>query len=234
MKVLVALALNLTWCAFAVSQCVVILDSKPSSRNAKITVLVDGTPQGNAKLFINLPAGQGSRSLATDLRGAAVLKDLPVGTNCITAAESNLSGGLCLEVSAQSNTQSSFRVSLVAKPPHLNPPEGRVKHMEQSPPTFRLKTLAGVVLDPAGGAIPKAGVQIYKRGSYPREPVMTVKTDDEGKFSASLEPDVYTVIAQSPGFQPEFQSVEISRDGKDDELRQILQLKPTDTCDEAT
>ena len=233
MKVLAALALNLTWCAFAVSQCVIVLDSKPSSRNAKITVLLDGKPRGNAKLFINLPPGQGSRSLVTDPKGAARVKDLPVGTNCITAAENNLSGGLCLEVSAQSNTESSFRIALAVKPPHLNPPEEKVKRMEQLPPPFRLKTLAGVVLDPAGGVIPKAEIQIYNRGSYPREAVMTLKTDDEGKFSASLELGVYTVIVRRLGFRPEFQGVEISPEGKDEELRQILQVPPTDTCDDA-
>lgn len=233
MKVLAALALNLTWHAFAFGQCVIVLDTKPSARNAKITVLLDGKPQGNAKLIVNLPARQGSRSLATDSQGAAVLKDLPAGTSCITAtAENNFFAGLCLEVSAKASSDvNSFQLSLA--PPRPNPFDEKVKRSERLPPSLRLRTLAGVVLDQAGGVIPKAEIQIYKRGSYPREPVMTVKTDDEGKFSATPEPGVYTVIVRRLGFRPEFQGVEISPDGKGDELRQILQVPPTDACDDA-
>ncbi len=236
MKMLATLALNLTWCAYAAGQCVIVLDTKPSARNAKIAVLLDGKRKGNAKLIINLPAGQGSRSMVTDSQGAAVLNDLPVGTSCITAtAEHNLSVGLCLEVvSAQFTSEISFfRMTLAVKPQQFNSVNEKVKRIEQSPPALHLSVPAGVVLDQDGGVISKAEIQIYRRGSYPREPLKKIKTNEAGRFSDSLEPGVYTVIVRRSGFQPEVNGVEISPAGKGDELQLTLQVGPTDTCDEA-
>jgi hypothetical protein len=232
MKTLTAFALILSCCVVVSGQCVIVSEPEPSSRNAKITVLLNGKPAGNAKIIINLPAGQGMRSLVTDSHGTAALKDLPEGASCITATGGNgLSALLCLEVSERSTKDiSSFQMTLAASPQRLKFDEN-IKRMEQRPPAFRLRTMAGVVLDPLGAVIPKAEIQIYKHGSYPGEPVKTLKTDDLGRLVESFEPGVYTIIVRKPGFQTQFQGVEISPDGKDEELRYVLQVAATDTCE---
>ena len=238
MKALITAALILGWNALVGGQCVEVIapgipETKPSSRNAKITLQLDDKPQGNAKHTVSLPPQQGTRSLVTDSRGATLLKDLPLGISCIAATgENNLSAGLCLEVSAQSTTEvSSFQLTLAAPPPRVNSFDEKVKRMEQRPPALRFRTLAGIVLDPVGAVIPKAKIQIHKRGSYPGEPMKTLKTNELGRFSDSLKPGAYTVIVRVPGFRTEFQGIEISPDGKDDELRQVLQVQATDTCE---
>jgi len=66
--------------------------------------------------------------------------------------------------------------------------------------------------------------RVYKRGTYPQNPIAVLKTNERGQFAASLEPAIYTVIFRRRGFRTEFIGLEIRPDGGDKELRETLQL----------
>ena len=182
MKAFNTLALILASCFLVSGECVEVtgLETKPSSRNAKITLRLDGKPQGNVKLTVTLPEGQGWRSFVSDSHGTAVLEDLPVGANCITAlGENYFRAHLCLAVSAQPKKISSFTLTLVDPLPPA-PGLGSVRAAEKNSGPERLRQLDVVVLDQAGEAVPRAQVEVYKRGSYPRDAVAKAWTNQEG------------------------------------------------------
>src|SRR5229473_6717535 len=159
MKSLAAIALAMTWCSFAAGECIVVVnETKTSSRNAQVTVLLDGKPQRNVKLTVALPEGKGSRSFVTDSHGTVMLRDLPVGTNCVTAAdENNCRGDLCLAVPRLSaRKMSSFKVNLS---PYGFDLEVETAEKNQAPERFL--RLDGTVLDQAGAVIPHAEIQVY-------------------------------------------------------------------------
>lgn len=227
MKSLALAALALSCCAVAAGECTEVqrAETKPSSRNARIRVVLDGKPQGNAKLTVALPEGKGSRSFVTDSHGDVVVKDLPVGTDCITAVGENyLRAELCLAVSARSKSDiSSFTLALVdmLRPA---PAVGNVQAAEKNAAPERFRQLDGVVLDPAGGVAPHTEIDVYKRGSYPQNPVVKIWSDQEGRFTAPLNPDSYTIIFRSQGFTTSIRVIEISPDGREDRVRVILQI----------
>lgn len=215
--------------AGACEACVRVEVAQPSSKNAKITVLLDGKPAGGVRLLVRLPDEYGQRSLQTGSHGAAMLTNLPVGTTCITAiGEKNLTSGLCLTVPKRStNEVSSFSMILAPTSLLFRSAEDNVKGVEQSPPSLRLRELAGTVVDPSGAVIAKAEIQVYKRGAYPGKPLVRLKTSETGQFTASLHPGIYTLIIQMLGFRTAFRSVELVPDAGESELRETLQLAST-------
>ncbi|HEX4541524.1 MAG TPA: hypothetical protein VH114_00045 [Candidatus Acidoferrum sp.] len=227
MKLLTALAFILACCALVGGECVEVTgpETKPSSPNAKITVLLDGKPQGSFKLTVTLPKGQGLRSFVTDSHGTAVLKDLPVGADCIAAVGENyLRADLCLAVSVQPERKiSSFTLTLVdgLQPA---PALGNMQAEEKDAAPERLRRLDLVVLDLSGGAVPHPEIQVYKRGSYPRDAVMKGWTDQEGRFTAPLNPESYAITIRMKGFRSAIRVNEISPEGREGELREVLQL----------
>jgi len=225
MKSLAAIVLALICYAFAAGECIVVVKETPSSRNAQITVLVDGKPQRDVKLTVLLPEGKGSRSFVTDPQGTVMLRDLPVGTNCVTAAdENNFRGDLCLAVPRRSPRKiSSFKVNLSPYGFDLSLND-RVKTAEKNLAPERFLQLDGTVLDQAGGVVPHAEIQVYKRGSYPHSPVAKIWTDGQGRFTVPLNPDHYTVVIQRTGFKTGYRIIEISPEGAEGQLREILQI----------
>jgi Carboxypeptidase regulatory-like domain len=227
MKPLIALLVTLTCCDFASSECVEVTgaEAKPSSRNARITVVLDGKPQGNVKLSVTLPGGQRSRSFVTDSQGTVALKDLPVGTSCITAdGENYLRADLCLAVSKQTkNKISSFTLALVDMLPPA-PALGNVLVAEKNAAPERLRQLDGVVLDQTDAVIAHAEIQVYKHGSYAQNPIAKVWSDQEGRFTVPLNPDNYIITVRMPGFRSAVRVVEISPDGREGQLRETLEI----------
>ncbi len=238
MKLLAAMVSLVSCSSLVAGQCVEVksvetVRIEPSAKNVKVTVLLDGRPQENVKLTISRPAGQGSRFLVTDSHGTAMLKNLPLGISCVHAtAKNNASAEICLEVLAHFPTDTaSFQMTLAVAAPRLNSFDERVNRSEQSPPAARMRSFKGAIVDPLGALVPNAEIRIYERGSYPQHSVKTLKTNELGRFSDVLAPGIYTVLVQMPGFRTEFVSVEISGNGKDEELRLPLQLAATDTCE---
>jgi hypothetical protein len=237
MKSFAAVVFVLVSCSCASSQCIEITGTelpevKPSSRNAKITVLLSGKPQANVKLTVSLPAGEGLRFFVSDSDGNVMVNDLPEGMSCVTATtENNLIDVMCLEVLAHSKDDvRSFSMSLAPAQPPSNSFDDRVKGAEQSAPSQRLRKLAGTIADKTGAVITGAEVQVFKRGKYPDEVLTTVKTNEVGHFAPTLEPGVYTIIVRMSGFNSTFVEVEISPDGSESELHKTLQVATYDDC----
>jgi Carboxypeptidase regulatory-like domain len=229
MKRLVALALAANSCAFGASTCRVVngWDTKPSSKNARLTLLLSGKPQANARLTIITFDGRGSRSVVTGADGTAILQDLPEGITCVTVTvRDSLLAGLCLDVPARSgDAVSSFQMTLATTMPSTDSLENSVSRLEQSPPALRVRSLRGTIMDPVGGVIPKAELQIYKRGSYPRNPVQKLETDENGEFADLLEPGAYTVVVRRLGFAPKCFAVDIAQDAQECTFLQTMDVQ---------
>ena len=232
MRTLGAMVLALTCSGLAADACTIVVEARPSSRNARIIVLHDGIPQGNTHLSITVQGQDGLRELASDPNGTAMLKDLPIGTTCILAtSKNNLRADLCLEVSKQSPREiSSFNMSLLPGAPPPPSMEDLIRAAEKTLPLERVRKLDGIVQDPSGAVIPNAIVDIYKRGSYPQGLLSKLRTNQEGRFAVSLNPGSYTAIVQMPGFRTDFVIIEISPENQVGEVRKILQIGPTSTC----
>jgi len=223
MKSLAAIALALICCALAAGECIVIVKETPSSRNAQVTVLLDGKQQQNVKLTVVLPEGKGSRSFVTDSHGTVMPRDLPVGTNCVTATgKNNFHGDLCLAAprrSARKISSSNVNLSPYGFDLSLN---DKVKSAEKNLALERFRQLDGTVQ--AGAVIPHAEIQVYKCGSYPHNALTKVWTDQQGRFTVPLNPDRYTVVIQGLGFKTAYRIIESSPDGAEGQLREILQI----------
>ena len=237
MKSFAAVVFVLVSCSCAFGQCIEIRgpelpEVKPSSRNAKITVLLSGKPQANVKLAVSLPMGQGLRFFVSDSDGNVMLKDLPEGMSCVTAtAENNLTDVVCLEVPAHSRDDAtSFTMNLAPAQPPSNSFYDRVKRAEQSAPSLRLRKLAVTVSDERGAVIPGADIKVYRRGTYRDKVVSVLKTNEVGHFEPPLEPGIYTIIIRMYGFESAFVVVEISPDGSESELHKTLQVATYDDC----
>lgn len=206
--------------SLAYTMCVTVTaEPVPSGRNAKITVLYDGKPQEHVKLTVTL-LGEGSfRSFITDSHGTAMLKDLPAGTNCVTAVGENdlqgYLGYLCLGVSNSNAQMSSFMLTLADSLPPLPAPGNR-------PPDL-LRQLEMVVEDASGGFVPHAEVQVYERKSYHKNPLVKAWTDQEGRLAVPLNPGTYAVTVRSPGFKATVRAIEISPEGRAGPVREVLQ-----------
>lgn len=238
MKALIAVGMVMVSCVCAAGQCVEVTvpglpRTESSSRNAKITVLVNGKPQGSVKLTLSLPQRGGLRSFVSDSDGTVVIKNLPEGMSCVTATtENNLSDVVCLQVPNHSTRElSSFFMALSPPLRAANPFDDGVRRAEQSAHILRVRKLAGTVVDENDALIQNADVQVYKGGKYPEGLVITIKTNELGHFEASLEPGTYTVIIRMLGFVSEIVGVEVSSAGSEDGLRRTLRVAATDNCE---
>ena len=198
---------------------------EPSAKNAKITVRINGKPAGRVRLNVRHPGEQSRRSIQTDAKGTAMLTDLAEGITCVLAlGEDNLTSSLCLNVPRLTTTEISTFYMVLGPTSSSLSPEDRVDIVEQSPPSVRLKSLKGTLIDPLGAQIVMAEIQVYRRATYPQDPVASLKTDDHGQFSASLEPGIYTLVFRTRGFKSEIVGVEVTRGGTEKGLRETLQV----------
>ena len=198
---------------------------QPSTKNAKITVRINGRPAGRVRLSVRHPGRQGRQSIQTDADGTAMLTGLPEGTTCVLAlGENNLTSSLCLDVPRLTTTEKSLFYMVLGPTTSSLSPENTVDVVEQSPPSVRLKSLNGTVLDVLSAQIVTAEIQVYRRGTYPQDPVASLKTDDRGRFAALREPGIYTVVFTARGFKSEIVGVEVTPVGGEKELRETLQV----------
>lgn len=58
--------------------------------------------------------------------------------------------------------------------------------------------IAGRVTDPSGAVIAGASIRLVARAT---QRTFSVKTNDSGEYTADLEPEIYDVEAEAPGFK---------------------------------
>ena len=202
--------------AQATSACSVVevMDVRPSSSNVQLTVLKNGAPQPNATLVVTFQKDgqQVGPALTTDSAGRAELRNLIVGTYCIAAtADETLGAKLCLAVSnARDRKRSDFSLSLAPQSP---PPPTFAEQLEQtakSAPEIRTRVFEGIVTDVAGGHIPHTWIAVYAQHSNERSSIIRLVADQEGRFSAPLNPGLYTAAFQLPGFKTRLLGFEVA------------------------
>ena len=72
--------------------------------------------------------------------------------------------------------------------------------------------IAGRLTDPNGAVIAGATIRIIARST---KKVVSTKTDDRGEYTVDLEPDVYDVDAEAPGFKKaRRKSIPVEREGR--------------------
>jgi hypothetical protein len=230
MRVLVSVLGCLLSTASASIACSVVqvAETLPSSPNARLTVSKDGAPQLNAMLVITLQgnAQQLGPVLITDARGNAELQNLAPGTYCITAtAAPRLGADLCLVVSkAHDRKRSEFSLKLTPLPPPPLTLAEQLENAAKSPPQVRARKFEGIVLDAGGGRIPRTAVVVYVHGPAKNPNLIKLEADEEGRFSAPLNPGSYTAAFQSNGFKTRFVGFEIGPDESQQTEPIVLQV----------
>lgn len=211
-----------------------VVEVRPSSQNARITVLKDGAQQQGAKLGIFAKDGKQKLVLTTDSIGMARLPHLAPGQYCIVASTSRtVWAELCLQIVAgqKKGNPSTFTMELSDKPPPPLTLEERLAEAEKAPIALVTRALSGTVLDPGGAVVPRASLAIYRHGSKNIAHPVKATADNAGRFSVRLKPGKYTVVIQSPGFEAPFVTIEVSRDAAERALNVNLNLgKMTETA----
>lgn len=84
----------------------------------------------------------------------------------------------------------------------------------------------GRVLDPSGGVVPGARVDLFRQG---QTPVGTAETDEFGEFNLSSVPaGSYELVAQAPGLEPQSRAVSVPRSSAEP-VEMVLRLSPLST-----
>lgn len=210
-------------CAISATMAQVVVverEAQPSSQNPRITVLISGKAQPGAKLAISDANGEKKLVLSANSRGIAVLPDLPPGRYCIVASTSpTLRADLCLQIADGRVPKASvFSMQLVVQPAPLPTLEERLDAASKAPIGLLMRIFTGSVRDITGAAIPQASVEVYPQGVADTAHPLRINTDAQGRFSAALAPGKYTALIQSPGFETQLVTVEISPDADPKEL----------------
>ena len=207
----------------APAECVVVEPTfQPSSQKVRITTLLDGKPLRDARLvFFTTPEQQPRLSLSTDGRGVAATPRLLPGHYLVVATSpGNLHAELYLNVSKTFRGQAkSFVMDL--SPVRLSPPNPAVA--EKAPITEHVQEFKGLLVDPAGGPIPGAEIQVLRKGSQGAA-VVKLKSDEAGRFAAPLAEGTYVAFFQMPGFRTEIVGFEIVQNVPVGALRISMQI----------
>jgi hypothetical protein len=234
MKALTSAATCLFVAALAYGECVTVaVPGRPSYQNVRLEVLRNGKPQPNVTVTVVWQfSGKVARpAITTDVRGMAKLENLSPGDYCINAtAEPRLADTLCLNVSKSSDAKhSKFSMLLSPVPPPPPTVEERVQEAEKRPIELRGQTFNGQVTDFGGAGIPRVEIAVYRRASVEKQNPTKLTTDDDGGFSAQLNPGKYTAVFQSQAFSTRFVSVEIGPEAPKQNMSVTLQIR-NDGC----
>jgi Carboxypeptidase regulatory-like domain len=229
MKALVIAAACLLLATLSSGECVEVTSAKlelptfqASSRRVRITTLQDGKALGNVRVLFYLQTDEVNPrlTLTTDKQGVILARALPLGHYRILAiGPEHESAEVYLEVSDQSDKQTnSFLVTI----PSTFFPEKK-SDIDAAPVTQHIREFKGRVGDPSGAFVPGALLRVFRKSS-PTEPVVKIKTDNEGAFAALLVPGIYVAFVSSPGFFKQIVGFEIGPSGEAKDLRVELRV----------
>ena len=202
-----------------------------SASTVRLTVLLDGKPQKDAKIEIyryELGPGDEAKprySLISDQQGMVFSPKLAPGHyHVIASAANNLRAELYLDVSAHTHQKSSeFPMQLLRG--GITREELFAK-AEQMPIKDHLKIFQGTVRDPSGALIVGVFIEVVRKGSQSSETVVHLKSGSTGQFSATLPSGSYMALFSIPGFQVQLVPFEVTDQGSE-ELIVTLQLAST-------
>jgi hypothetical protein len=221
-----AVWLSCTLFAATADVVVVVQEVRPSSQNARLTILSGGKRQPGANLAVYNADNEQKLSLKADSHGKATLPDLPPGRYCVTASTSpTLRADLCLQIAAgNARKRSAFSMELVVQPPPPPTFEEKLQTAEKAPIEVFTRAFSGTVRDPSGAFIPRASIAVYPHGASDTAHALKTMTDQQGRFYPDLAPGSYTAVIQSPGFETRFLTFEISPDAAQEDLNVKLNV----------
>lgn len=211
------------------AECVTLPGRKPglpmfqsSSRRIQVTAVQDGRALGNVRFLFYLESDDVNPKLAltTDKQGVVLAPNLAPGHYRILAiGPENESTEAYLDVTGKGGKRmNSF---LLAIPPTFLPQ--RASDIDRAPLTENVREFKGHVEDAGGAAIAGALVQVYRKDS-PSEPVVKIKADNAGSFTASLAPGKHVVFVSSLAFEKKAVGFEIGPAGEAKDLRVELRV----------
>jgi hypothetical protein len=223
--------------ALATAECVEVTSGpatsvfRISARSVRITAVQDGKPLANVRLSFNfqddltqiqsrLAANNSKLVLTTDKHGNAMAPDLAAGKYQVTAiGPEHEYAELYLQVADSKAKETS---SFLIKVPPTFPPE-KAPDVQNAPIQEHIREFRGRVIDPSGGFVPGALVQVYRQDS-PSEPMAKIKANDDGTFAAVLAPGKYVVFVSSEGFFKNAAGFEIAPEGEAKDLLVALRI----------
>ena len=204
---------------------VVVQEVRPSSQKPLITVLRDGAKQEGARLVVFAEDGQQKLTLTTDSRGRVKLPHVRPGQYCITASTfPTLRANLCLRIANTPRKADKFLMELTVQPPPPPTMEEKLRAAERAPIMLRTRFFTGTVRDVVGAVIARASVAVYRQGAGDAVHPLEIAADAQGHFAAALTPGKYTAVIQSPGFETQLLTFEISPDAPEQELNVKLNV----------
>jgi hypothetical protein len=195
--------------------------AEESSRNVRITVILNGKPLNLAKVeFCTTTGKQTCFTVLTGDNGVAVPQTLALTTYHVFALfEDDLSSDLYLHVSPQGKA-TSFAMDLT---PSFKAAQAVLAAAEKLPVREIVREFTGSLQDPAGAMIPGVNIKVVRKGSADNRDVMRFKSDANGHFSAQLADGAYIAVFSSQGFRTEIVPFEVAAQG-DKEMLVRLQI----------
>lgn len=230
MRVLAAAMTMLLLATFAKGECVTVQSPllETPSQEFRISAVTDKKALQNADIQI-FSNGKSMFSGKTDKVGLILVPPLPVGFYQVVAtATGELRAEVSLVVSGSAAKQTApFLLNLVVPPKPLTPFQllSRTAETAQAkPPENKLQEFKGTVIDPSGAVTPEALIAIFPKGFRSESEMLEMKADENGRFSKTLKPGIYTAVFQLLGFRTTTLVFEIATDGSAKDLQVLLKL----------
>ena len=195
--------------------------AEESSRNVRITVVLNGKPLNLARVeFCTTTGKQTCFTVLTGDNGVAVPHVLALTTYHVFALfEDDLSSDLYFHISPEGKA-TSFAMDLT---PSFKAAQAVLTAAEKLPIREIVREFTGSLQDPWGAMIPGVSIKVVRRGSAGKGAVVRLKSDANGHFSAQLTDGAYIAVFSSQGFRTEIVPFEVAAQG-DREMLVKLQI----------
>ena len=239
MKTLSAAAACLFLTGLAFGECVTVKASRTTafqllSQDVRITALLDGKPVKDVRIEV-LTASDPRYSLVTKERGVAALPLLSPGRyHVVATAAAKLLGELYLaEVYLDVpghvvNHPSLLAMDLVSAsqfwPLEAPAVENSGEAAYKLPAISPMQVFQGVVVDPTGAVMAGVTIRVVPEENSGESHAVEIKTDEGGRFSASLLPGTYTALVKLQGFRTQKVAFEIAPRADAKDLRFSLKI----------
>jgi len=190
--------------------------AEESSRNVRITVVLNGKPLKLATVeFCTTIGKQTCFTVLTGDNGVAVPHVLALTTYHVFALfEDDLSSDLYLHVSPQGKA-TSFAMDLT---PSFKVAQAVITAAEKLPAREIVREFTGSLQDSWGAMIAGANIKVVRKGAADKADVLRLKSDANGHFSAQLTEGAYVAFFSSPGFRTEIVPFEVAAQGEKEML----------------
>lgn len=221
-------------CAFLVAPSsaigyVKVAEFLPSLQHPRIVVQFEGKPIADAKIEVYRDRSAKRRllhTLKTGTDGLTVLPRLRPGRYWVRGEAPKLWGEVFLEVSGNAPAEAN-QFTMEMEPLPYPTQEDVLAAAERAPIKDGLQTFSGVICDTTGALIPRASIDVLRKGTGGKVHVARIRSDAQGRFAARLEDGDYVVFFRASGFSERVLPLTISRADGSGELKVRLDIGPS-------